>query len=89
MSQNDTKEIYAKVYQAVYEQWDPIGISSYTNEKGEYDGYIPALCDLLGKDSSREQIFGYLWEVETESIGLSGNRKATEYFADWLYSLVH
>lgn len=89
MSQNETNDICAKVYKAVYERWDPIGISSYTNEKGEYDGYIPKLCDLLGKDPSREKIFKYLWEVETETIGLSGNRKATENFADWLYRLVH
>jgi len=80
----DMNSLYDQVRQAINRRWDPIGIASYSEEIDEYDGYIPALCRLLKEHAPRDQIFDYLWTVETESIGLSGNREATEDFADWL-----
>ena len=35
--------LYHRVRQAVHKEWDPIGVSAFTDEMGEYDGYIPAL----------------------------------------------
>ena len=71
------------VRRAVNTDWDPIGVSDPTAEMGEYDSYVPALCELLLKHASENEIFEYLWKVETESIGLQGNRQATEQFAKW------
>jgi len=88
MGPDTTENLYERVRQAVHIQWDPIGVAAYSDEMGEYDGYIPALCKLLKKQPSREQIFEYLWTVETESMGLSGDKQSTEEFADWLYSLI-
>jgi hypothetical protein len=78
---------YQTVRTALHTDWDPIGVAEYSNERGEYDSYVPALCELLGKRASEEEVLEYLWTVETESIGLEGNREATERFAKWLCSL--
>ncbi len=79
-------ELYETVRRAVHSDWDPIGVSDLTDQMGEYDSYVPGLCDLLSKNASEKEVFDYLWTVETESIGLQGNREATERFASWLCS---
>lgn len=78
--------LYAQVRVAVHKQWDPIGVAAYSDEMGEYDGYISGLCALIESNASREKLFEYLWTVETISMGLSGDRLHTEAFADWLFS---
>ena len=77
-----------RVREAMNKRWDPIGVSAYSQEVDEYDGYVPALCELLRKGAGCNQIFDYLWTVETKSIGLKGNREATKDFANWLTDLV-
>lgn len=84
-------DISSKLYNAVSEvthrQWDPIGVCAYSNEMGEYDKYIPKLCELLLKDASEDEIFEFLWIVETESMGLSGDKNATREFSKKLIEL--
>lgn len=79
--------LYETVRRAVHTDWDPIGVADLTDEMGEYDSYVPGLCDLLRKHAPEKEVFEYLWTVETESIGLEGNRQATERFAKWLCEL--
>ncbi len=62
-------------------------ITVYSEEMGEYDGYLPNLCELLKKGGSEEQIFNFLWTAETDSMGLSGDEQATREFSKWLISL--
>lgn len=88
MKINMNASLYARIREAVHKRWDPIGVADYSNEMGEYDGYVYNLFELLEKQPSRDQIFNFLWEAETESMGLSGDRKSTEDFADWLYELI-
>jgi hypothetical protein len=80
-------QFYQTVRRAVHVDWDPIGVAEFSEEMGEYDSYVPALCELLGKGASEQEVLAFLWTVETESIGLQGNREATERFAKWLCSL--
>ncbi len=75
------------VRQALHFDWDPIGISGHGDQMGEYDGYVPRLCDLLREHASEKEVFAYLWTVETVSMGLQGNREATARFATWLCGL--
>ncbi|GFM77209.1 hypothetical protein PSCICO_25350 [Pseudomonas cichorii] len=79
--------LYDQVRVAIHKQWDPIGVSVYSDEMGEYDGYIPELCKLIENKADREVVIEYLWSVETIAMGLSGDRPHTEKFADQLLSL--
>lgn len=80
-------ELYDQIRVAVHKQWDPIGVSAYSDEMGEYDGYIPELYKLVESKADREVIIEYLWSVETIAMGLSGDRPQTERFADQLLAL--
>lgn len=76
--------LYRTVHSATLHDWDPIGVGDIPEAQNEYDAYIPKLCELLKSRRSRDEIVGYLWWLETEQIGLTGNKQATEEFADKL-----
>ena len=79
--------LFETIRRAVHINWDPIGVFELRTEMGEYDFYIKGLYELISKKASEKEIFEYLWTVETNSIGLQGNRSATERFAKWLWDL--
>ncbi|WP_088744271.1 hypothetical protein [Cobetia sp. QF-1] len=81
---NRASKLYKAVREAVHQQWDPIGVCSYTDEMGEYDSYVPNLCEILINEASEDEVFNFLWIVETESMGLSGDEKATRDFSNVL-----
>lgn len=80
-------DLYEIVRKAVHFEWNPIGVADLTDQMGEYDSYVPGLCELLGKNASEQEEFDSLWRVEWDTIGLQGNREATEQFASWLCNL--
>jgi hypothetical protein len=69
------------------EEWDPIGVSHIPEAADEYDGYVPTVYKLLIRRSPRHEIFDYLWWLETEHMGLCGDRQATERVAARLLAL--
>ena len=77
----------ASINQALLSEWDPIGIKGITGAEDEYNGYVPAIHKMLLQKRTKEDIFDYLWWIETERMGLSGNRQATIAFANRLLSL--
>lgn len=77
-------ELYEVVREAVHARWDPIGIGKSAPELGEYDSSVPGLCNLSVSQPSEEEVFRYLWTVETESLGLRGHRETTGQFPKWL-----
>ncbi|KKO47523.1 hypothetical protein VT06_16640 [Arsukibacterium sp. MJ3] len=87
MSSNIDSDFYTLVREALHKKWDPIGVCAYSEEMGEYDGYLPNLCRILKEDGSEDQVFNFLWTAETDSMGLSGDVQATREFSRWLVSL--
>lgn len=65
-------------------EWDPIGVGHVPEAHDEYDAYVPAIYNLVVGDKSRDEIVDYLWWLETEQIGMPGDRKGVERFADLL-----
>ena len=53
---------------------------STANEMGEYDSDVPGLYELLSKHAPEKEVFEYLCTVETESLGVVGDRQPTERF---------
>lgn len=87
MKPKEDIRFFGLVREAVHKDWNPIGICAYAEEFGEYDGYLPNLIKLLKEGGTEEDVFSFLWEVETESMGLSESEQATKKFAEWLVSL--
>ena len=81
------RRFHAVIRIAMMGQWDPIGVSSIPEAADEYDSYVPAVCRLLIEKRPATEIFEYLWQLETEHMGLTGNREATKAFAIRLIEL--
>jgi len=55
--------------------------------ENEYDDYVPGVAALVVHRASKETIFEYLWKIETDTMGLPGNRQKTESIAKRLVQM--
>ena len=72
---------YKALKKLVIDEWDPIGIGNDPYAQDEYDSYIYMLLGLVFRKASEEQIFDYLWDLETQHMGLNGDEATTRRFA--------
>jgi hypothetical protein len=83
-------EHYATQFSAMRElvmaEWDPIGVRGTLEAEDEYDAYIPGILRLISSQATVEELFAYLWQLETDSMGLGGNEAACRRFAGCLAS---
>lgn len=70
------------IRRALLKEWDPIGVADVAEAQDEYDAYVSAIYKMLISRKLRHEVFDYLWWLETQHMGLRGNRQATERFAD-------
>jgi len=71
-----------RYHQAIREvlmhQWDPVGVAEIREAQDEYDAYVPGVYKRLISRAGEDEIFNYLWEIETGHMGLCGDRRHTE-----------
>jgi len=75
------------IHDVLLRQWDPIGVANVPEAQDEYDGYVGEVYGMLIRHESRDKVFDFLWWVETENMGLRGNRPHTERIAGKLVKL--
>jgi hypothetical protein len=73
--------------ESVMNEWDPIGVKDIPEAADEYDAYLGEIRQLVMANASIQHIFDYLWKVETQTMGLTGNREGTMHFAKHLSKL--
>lgn len=81
------KSLEVEVRKAVLDQWDPIGVKDIEGAENEYDLYIAPICLILSSHNMASSILEYLWQIETQHMGLTGNRGKTEKFAETLMKI--
>lgn len=69
----------------VLQNWDPIGIKDFVEAQDEYDSYILPIAEILNGENPEDNLFRYLWLLETEWMGLSGDKERTKKFSEDLY----
>lgn len=80
---------YHKIIREILlKEWDPIGISHIPEAQDEYNGYVGEVYRLFSRRASQREFFDYLWSLETQHMGLCGNRQRTEKIAERLAGLV-
>jgi len=79
-----TERYLAAIKAALLNEWDPIGVKQFPEAQDEYDSYAPHIYTLLITRRPKQEVFDYLWWLETEHMGLTGARQATEQFAERL-----
>lgn len=75
------------VQQSLIKEWDPIGVGAIPEAQDEYGSYAPKIAEMLLAQKPMKELLDYLWWLETERIGLTGNRDPTEKFADRLMQI--
>jgi hypothetical protein len=79
-------EIQESIGHILFYDWDPIGIND-SGPNDEYDSYVGGIYRLLASNASEYQIIERLYQLETISMGLSGNRERLKNVAEKLMKL--
>jgi hypothetical protein len=74
-----------KINKFLLEKWDPIGISNTVGAEDEYFRYADEIAKIIQHSDTYEELLEYLWMLETEHMGLRGNKIKTEKFAQALF----
>jgi hypothetical protein len=75
----------SKINDLLLEFWDPIGVRNTKGAEDEYIQYANDIYEIIRHSKSHAELFEYLWELQTEHMGLRGNRIKTEEFARLLF----
>ena len=81
------KELYNKIDEILWQDWDPIGINDEEQIRDEYYGYIPQVLSLKIQGSDKNKIANYLFEMETVNMGTNGNKQNCELVAEKIINL--
>jgi len=68
-------KLYRQTDEILHYKWDPIGVSGIAQARDEYHAYLPQVFKRVLNDSKKEEIAEYLIEVESNSMGLTANKK--------------
>jgi hypothetical protein len=71
---NGQKEIYKSVDEILWNEWDPIGVNDIA-PRDEYQSYVPEIFSMLIHNKTKIEIADRLYKIETEIIGVFGNRE--------------
>lgn len=67
------KELYTKIDEILWSDWDPIGLNEIETVRDEYTSYVPYIVSLKMKGADVEKIAKHLFQLESVSIGMSGS----------------
>lgn len=81
------QSLIKEIQKILLKEWDPIGIQDIPQAQDEYDSYIPDVYELILSNRTEKEVFDYLWGIETERMGLSGDKKHTQTIAHKLFKL--
>ena len=82
------REAQQMVREILLREWDPIGVAEIREAQDEYDAYVADVYRLLSRRVSVRDMFEHLWWLETEHMGLVGDRQRTTKIAERLVELI-
>lgn len=63
------RKVQDTIREILLREWDPIGVSEIREAQDEYDAYVADVYRLLSRRASMNEVFDYLWWLETEHMG--------------------
>ena len=67
------ESIHAEIKRILWEEWDPIGVRGDAPDD-EYNAYIGGIHRLLADGADKAAIVEHLYRLETEYMGLRGDK---------------
>jgi hypothetical protein len=80
-------ELYHRINELLWQEWDPIGVNNYAEARDEYCNYASQIEGLLIKGTDKNALAQYLYNVETKRMGLTGDQQRNEDVASKLLDL--
>lgn len=81
------EELHRKVADVLHADWDPIGVRDIAQADDEYDRYVNSVIKMILAKKSAAELSDYLLEVETDAMGLTGDRDRAWSVAEKLLEL--
>jgi hypothetical protein len=82
------KRYHDAIHTVLFKEWDPIGVADIPEAHDEYDAYVPGVYKRSLSRASEDELFTYLWDIETEYMGLCGNASHTRAISKRLLELI-
>lgn len=86
---NDTAGLFDRVRRILMSDWDPIGIQDAPQARDEYDDYARQITRRLADGASTTDVSSHLLEIETNTLGLPGNRRRAAAVARKLWQIAN
>lgn len=74
-------ELRRRVDEVLFYVWDPIGIDSDPCARGEYEGYVSEVLELVETNDEISPISKHLAMIISSYMGISPNKKLCDYTA--------
>lgn len=78
--------LYKKIDDILWFDWDPIGINDLA-PRDEYQSYVPGIFRLIKSKVDRTGIAERLYKLETETMGMNGNKEHCLIIADKILTI--
>lgn len=75
------KILYKKIDDLLWTSWDPIGVNDTNATRNEYQSYTRYIFKLKTEGADKIKISNHLYQLETVSIGLSGDKTRCDKIA--------
>lgn len=69
--QKRARRVMDSIRDVLMRDWDPIGVADIPEAADEYDSYIAPVYRILAGNRSTDELIGFLYRTETETMGLS------------------
>ncbi len=69
----EQQKFYEEIYDILWKEWDPIGISCTDCPRDEYNEYLPRVYNIAVSTNDPQRIAEYLEYVTIEIMGLGSN----------------
>ncbi|HEU0217901.1 MAG TPA: hypothetical protein VFQ90_14680 [Stellaceae bacterium] len=81
------KHFTERVAKVLLTEWDPIGIKDVPSVRNEYNSYVAGIVNIILSNRSESELAEHLVELETNEMGLRGERDRAERVARILFGV--
>ena len=81
------KNLQSEIRRILLNQWDPVGIKLFDGHEDEYDSYVLRIYSRFLQKKRKNDVFNYLWWLENQHMGLTGNKEHTRKVVDQLFEV--
>ena len=79
--------LYKDIEEILWKKWNPIGVDNSCDYDEEYKSYVVHILRLKNEGADKHKLSKHLYQLETLSIGLAGNKNRCDEIAQAIFDL--